>query len=131
MARAKKAERRAAESALKATERAKKAERRAREAAERAEAAAERPAPGPAPEPRPAPPEEPRPEPQPPARAPRLAGAPTDHYDDLEADEVVALLASLERADLDLLREHERKHANRVAVMEAVEALMARSPSRL
>ena len=130
VARAKKAERRAAESALKAVERAKKAERRAREAAERAEAAAERPAPEPAPEPRPAPPEEPRPEPQPPAGAPRPAGAPPEHYDDLQADEVIALLPSLERADLDLLREHERKHANREAVLKAVDALVARSPSR-
>ena len=107
VARAKKAERRAAESALKATERAKKAERRAKEAAERAEAAAERPgaragpgaaagsaggaAPGaPAAGPRPG------------------AGAPTEHYDDLQAEDVIALLPSLERADLDLLREHER-----------------------
>jgi UDP-glucose 4-epimerase len=157
VARAKKAERRAAGAALKATERAKKAERRAREAAERAEAAAaewaqapqraeaapaeqaeateaERPAPvpEPAPEPRPGPPEEPRPEPQPPARpaapAPALA---TEHYDDLEANEVVALLPSLERADLELLREHERRHANRATVLEAIEALLAGSPSRL
>jgi UDP-glucose 4-epimerase len=156
VARAKKAERRAAGAALKATERAKKAERRARDAAERAEAAAaqgaeaetaarakeaaaeraeeaaaERPAPAPepAPEPRPAPPEEPRPEPQPPARpAPALS---TEHYDDLEADEVIGLLASLERADLELLREHERRHANRPTVVEAIEALLAGSPSRL
>jgi UDP-glucose 4-epimerase len=132
VARAKKAERRAAGAALKATERAKKAERRALEAAARAEAAVERPAPAPepAPEPQPGPPQEPRPEPQPPARPPAPGGL-TDHYDDLEADEVVALLASLERADLELLREHERKHANRPAVIEAIEALLAGSPSRL
>ena len=135
VARAKKAERRAAGAALKATERAKKAERRALEAAERAEAAAERPGPGPAPEPapepKPGPPEEPRPEPQPPARPPAPGVLATDHYDDLEADEVVALLASLERADLELLREHERRHANRTAVIEAIEALLGGSPSRL
>jgi UDP-glucose 4-epimerase len=130
--RAKKAERRAAEAALKATERAKKAERRARQAADeavqrasraerRAEAAAERPEPQPEPqpEPKPTPPTEPRPEPRPPA-------TPLDHYDDLAAEEVIALLASLEPADLQMLREYERRHANRVRVTEAIESVLAR-----
>jgi UDP-glucose 4-epimerase len=134
--RAKKAERRAAEAALKATERAKKAERRARQAADeavqrasraaqRAEAAAERPEPQPEPrpEPQPGPPPEPQPEPRPPA-AP--AATPLDHYDDLAAEEVIALLSSLDPADLRLLHDYERGHANRRGVIEAIESALAR-----
>jgi UDP-glucose 4-epimerase len=135
--RAKKAERRAAEAALKATERAKKAERRARQAADeavqraaraalRAEAAAERP------ETESEVPERPQPElpvpesqaaPRPEARG---AAAPLDHYDDLAAEEVIALLASLEPADLRLLHDYERRHANRTDVTRAIESVLAR-----
>jgi hypothetical protein len=155
--RAKKAERRAAEAALKATERAKKAERRARQAADeavqrasraarraeaaadaerRAEAAVERPAdaeqraeapverPEPQPEPQPAPQPEPRPEPRPPA-------TPLDHYDDLAPEEVIALLASLEPADLQVLLDYERRHANRAAVTRAIESVLARGGTRV
>ena len=126
--RAKKAERRAAEAALKATERAKKAERRARQAADeaverasraerRAEAAVERPEPQP--EPQPAPPPEPRPEPRPPR-------SPLDHYDDLAAEEVIALLPSLSPADLQMLLDYERRHAKRAGVIQAIESVLAR-----
>jgi len=150
-ARAKKAEQRAAEAALKATERAKKAERRAQQAADdavhragnaaaeraaaaaddavqRARRASERPAPEPVPEPRPAPPTEPRPEPRPPVHPP---GIPVDHYDDLAAEEVIAVLASLERDDLQTLRDYERRHANRVRVITAIESVLARGGSRV
>jgi UDP-glucose 4-epimerase len=102
--RAKKAEQRAAESALKATERAKKAERRAgaaaEEAVQRMTAANER----------------------------REAAheSPVDHYDDLAAEEVIALLASLEREDLQTLRDYERRHANRARVLSAIESVLAR-----
>jgi UDP-glucose 4-epimerase len=136
--RAKKAERRAAEAALKATERAKKAERRARQAADealqrasraerRAEAATERPEPEAAPEP--------WQEPEPTARAKpadesrpaaQSAASPLDHYDDLPAEEVIALLSSLEPADLRLLHDHERRHAKRESVIGAIESALAR-----
>ena len=102
--RAKKAEQRAAEAALKATERAKKAERRAgaaaEEAVQRLTAANER----------------------------REAAheSPVDHYDDLAAEEVIALLASLEREDLQTLRDYERRHANRARVLSAIESVLAR-----
>jgi UDP-glucose 4-epimerase len=102
--RAKKAEQRAAEAALKATERAKKAERRAgaaaEEAVQRLTAASER----------------------------REAAheSPVDHYDDLAAEEVIALLASLEREDLQTLRDYERRHANRARVLSAIESVLAR-----
>jgi hypothetical protein len=117
--RAKKAEQRAAESALKATERAKKAERRAgaaaeeavqrmtAEAAQRAADDAQRRSTEQA---RPVPP----------------TASPVEHYDDLAAEEVIALLASLEREDLQTLREYERTHANRTRVLSAIESVLAR-----
>jgi UDP-glucose 4-epimerase len=82
---------------------------------------AERPAPPtePRPEPRPAPPPEPRPEP------PGLR-APVDHYDDLEAEEIVTMLASLERADLEALRGYESGHASRDGVLSAIDSVLQR-----
>jgi UDP-glucose 4-epimerase len=95
---------RAAERAAeKAVERAKQAEQRAAEAAEEAvqrmtaEAAREVP-----------------------------ANSPVEHYDDLAAEEVIALLASLERDDLQTLREYERRHANRARVLSAIDSVLAR-----
>ncbi len=137
--RAKKAERRAAESALKATERAKKAERRARRAAEdavdraaqvsragaevaveraaevsraEAEVAVERAA-----EVSRAPAED--------VVEPTPAGRPVEHYDDLAAEEVIALLGSMERDDLTTLREYERRNANRDLVISAIDSVIA------
>jgi UDP-glucose 4-epimerase len=102
--RAKKAEQRAAEAALKATERAKKAERRAgaaaEEAVQRLNAASE--------------------------RREVVHESPVEHYDDLAAEEVIALLASLEREDLQTLRDYERRHANRARVLSAIESVLAR-----
>jgi UDP-glucose 4-epimerase len=73
----------------------------------------------PEPEPRPAPPPEPRPEPAPPS-------APVDHYDDLEAEEVVALLGSLERDDLVALRDYEADHRGRDGVLTAIASVLQR-----
>ena len=52
--------------------------------------------------------------------------SPVEHYDDLAAEEVIALLASLERDDLRTLRDYERRHANRARVLAAVESVLAR-----
>ena len=41
--------------------------------------------------------------------AARSASSPVEHYDDLAAEEVIALLASLERDDLQTLRDYERR----------------------
>jgi hypothetical protein len=103
---AKKAEQRAAEAALEATERAKTAERRAGAAAEEAvqRVTADRAS----------------------AAAAPPASSPVEHYDDLAAEEVIALLASLEREDLVTLREYERRHANRSRVLAAIESVLAR-----
>jgi UDP-glucose 4-epimerase len=91
-----------------ASERARNAERAAREAA--AEAAAGSPAAEPA--------------------APPTA-SPVEHYDDLAAEEVIALLASLERDDLQTLRDYERRHANRARVLSAIESVLARTETRV
>ena len=150
--RAKRAERRAAEAALKATERAKKAERRARAAASEAVERVERgraeapPAAQPAPERRGpkageggplgqvAPTDRDAAAGQPPAAdqpAPdRPPARPVEHYDDLAAEEVIALLASLERDDLATLRDYERRHANRARVLAAIDSVLARAASR-
>jgi UDP-glucose 4-epimerase len=54
------------------------------------------------------------------------ARSPVEHYDDLAAEEVIALLASLERDDLQTLRDYERRHANRARVLSAIESVLAR-----
>jgi UDP-glucose 4-epimerase len=109
--RAAEAERRAAaaeEAARRAADRAERAERKAE--ARAAETAAER------------------------AReeAERTSSAkPPEHYDDLAAEEVIALLASLEHEDLETLRNYERDHANRARVLSAIESVLARRGSRV
>ena len=66
-----------------------------------------------------------RPEPQPPARAPV-----DDHYDDLEADEVVALLASLERRPPAPARIRARTRQS-PGGHQAIESVLARGGSRV
>jgi UDP-glucose 4-epimerase len=60
-------------------------------------------------------------------RARRRRGFPVDHYDDLESEEVISLLGSLERADLEALHEYEREHAKRESVVGAIESVLART----
>jgi UDP-glucose 4-epimerase len=86
----------------------------AQEAPERQE-----PKPEPIPEPQPEPPPEPRPEPEPPR-------APVDHYDDLESEEIVAMLGSLDPSDLAVLREYEAGHRARPNVVTAIDSVLAR-----
>jgi UDP-glucose 4-epimerase len=62
---------------------------------------------------------------------PKPSGRPVEHYDDLAAEEVIALLASLEHEDLQMLREYERDHANRTRVLSAIESVLARGGSRV
>jgi hypothetical protein len=59
------------------------------------------------------------------------AAGPPEHYDDLAAEEVIALLASLEHGDLQTLREYERDHANRARVLSAIDSVLARRGSRV
>jgi len=51
---------------------------------------------------------------------------PVEHYDDLRADEIVGLLDSLEDADLEALRDHEREGRGRQRVLAAIDAVVAR-----
>jgi UDP-glucose 4-epimerase len=60
-------------------------------------------------------------------RAPRGRGFPVDHYDDLESEEVISLLGSLERPDLEALREYESEHARRDSVVGAIDSVLARN----
>jgi UDP-glucose 4-epimerase len=61
-----------------------------------------------------------------PATNGRGAEPPVDHYDDLEADEIVTLIDSLESADLDALLEYERANHGRPRVVSAIEGARAR-----
>ena len=65
------------------------------------------------------------------SRPSRPAGQPVDHYDDLAAEEVIALLASLEHEDLQMLRVYERDHANRTRVLSAIDSVLTRRGSRV
>jgi UDP-glucose 4-epimerase len=51
---------------------------------------------------------------------------PVEHYDDLEAEEIISLLGSLEGSDLEALLDHERDTRARDAVVGAIEAVLAR-----
>jgi UDP-glucose 4-epimerase len=52
--------------------------------------------------------------------------APVDDYDDLEAEEVISLLGSLEGEDLVALRKYEASAQGRDAVLRAIDGLLAR-----
>jgi UDP-glucose 4-epimerase len=52
----------------------------------------------------------------------RTTSSPVEHYDDLAAEEVIALLGSLERPDLHTLRDYELRNANRARVLSAIDA---------
>jgi UDP-glucose 4-epimerase len=63
------------------------------------------------------------------ASEPAAAGPPAAEYDTLGAVEVIAVLPSLTRSDLEALRRHESTGAQRIDVIEAIDRLLA--PSRL
>ena len=52
--------------------------------------------------------------------------APVEHYDDLEADEIVTLVDSLEGDDLGALLDYERANDARPRVISAIEGVLAR-----
>ena len=62
-----------------------------------------------------------------PVAAPTPEPPPVEHYDDLAAEEVIALLGSLEADDLVALREHERDHARRGGVLAAIDSVLERA----
>ena len=71
------------------------------------------------------------PEGDPPADSANGDGAPAlEHYDDLPADEIVALVESLETRDLLALRDHERAGQGRPRVLAAIDGVLVRRESR-
>ena len=81
----------------------------------------------PVPEPRPPVPEPEPPEPEPVAAEPEPPpGPPVAEYDDLEAEEILSLLSSLDAPDLDAILGYERAHRARPTVVRALEGLLAR-----
>jgi hypothetical protein len=76
------------------------------------------------PEPEPAAAREPEPEPEPEVAAAIVS--PVDDYDDLEAEEVISLLGSLEGKDLVALRAYEESGQGRDAVLRAIDGVLAR-----
>jgi UDP-glucose 4-epimerase len=77
-------------------------------------------------------PEEPEPEHLEPVEPPPAANgsadvtAPVEHYDDLEPDEIVGLVDSLEGDDLGSLLDYERANLARPRVVSAIEGVLAR-----
>jgi UDP-glucose 4-epimerase len=54
--------------------------------------------------------------------------APLAHFDDLESGEIMSLLPSLARPDLEALRRYERENRSRAEVLSAIENRLSRSP---
>jgi hypothetical protein len=52
-------------------------------------------------------------------------GAPIERYDDLDAEEIVALIGSMESADLLALRDHERDARARPRILVAIDGVLA------
>ena len=63
-----------------------------------------------------------------PARPRRPAVAPPD-YDELEAEEVIALMRSFDAPDLEALRRYEEGRAGRETVLRAIDSLLSRARS--
>ncbi|HEX8742457.1 MAG TPA: hypothetical protein VF712_04920, partial [Thermoleophilaceae bacterium] len=57
---------------------------------------------------------------------PAHGAAPIEHYDDLEPDEIMSLLDSLETGDLVALRDHERGRQGRPRVLAAIDGVLVR-----
>ena len=62
--------------------------------------------------------------------APAAPRPPVDHYDDLEAEEIISLLGSLEHEDLLALRAAESEGLARDSVLHAIESVLARGAAR-
>jgi UDP-glucose 4-epimerase len=66
---------------------------------------------------------------RPKASRPKLPAAVAADYDELEAEEVIALMRTFETADLEALRRYEEAHAGREPVLRAITSLLARARS--
>ncbi|MFL5780333.1 MAG: NAD-dependent epimerase/dehydratase family protein [Thermoleophilaceae bacterium] len=61
-----------------------------------------------------------------PGREPAASGAPIERYDDLEPEEVVSLLGSMDTDGLLALRDHERSAGARPRILAAIDGVLAR-----
>jgi UDP-glucose 4-epimerase len=52
-----------------------------------------------------------------------------DDYNELEAEEIIALLGSMERLELEALRELESDSRARASVLHAIDSVLARAPA--
>jgi UDP-glucose 4-epimerase len=66
---------------------------------------------------------------KPKAQKPRLPAAVAPDYDELEAEEVIALMRTFEHADLEALRGYEEGRAGRDSVLRAIDSLLSRARS--
>ena len=73
------------------------------------------------------PPARPKPPPEPPAATEQEP--PIDDYEELEAEEVIAILGSMERTELEALRELEAQARARESVLHAIDSVLARAPA--
>jgi len=77
-----------------------------------------------------APPEPPKPEPAAAEPEPEpLPALELDDYNELEAEEIIALLGSMERIELEALRELESDARARPSVLHAIDSVLARAPA--
>jgi hypothetical protein len=52
-----------------------------------------------------------------------------DDYEELESEEIIALLGSMERRELEALRELESDSRARPSVLHAIDSVLARAPA--
>jgi hypothetical protein len=64
-----------------------------------------------------------------PARRPRRPVTAPPEYDELESEEVIALLRTFDAPDLEALRRYEAGRAGREPVLRAIDSLLARARS--
>jgi UDP-glucose 4-epimerase len=62
-----------------------------------------------------------------PSRPPEPPKPAVEHYDELEAEEVISLLGSLELDDLETLKRYESEHRARESVIGAIDSVLARA----
>jgi len=59
--------------------------------------------------------------------APEPAGPPLEGFESLESEEVIALLGTLDREQLESLRRHESEERGRESVLAAIDGVLSRA----
>jgi hypothetical protein len=63
------------------------------------------------------------------AEEPALPALQLDDYEELESEEIIALLGSMERLELEALRQLEAESRARASVLHAIDSVLARAPA--